>query len=183
MFDGKEYGPFVTLVVIDKAREKRNEDWLDKMADMMILRKYVSHATEGRILPRNFGYIDVNCFGNQLSNALRFDVKKDLPLTLIFRPLIGGNSGEGIFKRDRVKFNAYSGARYINSLIEGEKNLLMDDGTEDKIIDKTSASKSLGYREVVIDLWDNSCVKKSKSGKIAQEEKEPMSHERDNDDL
>lgn len=55
------------------------------MADMMIVRRYASHVTEGRVLPKNFGYIDVNCFGDQLTNALRYDKKKDLPLLVLFR--------------------------------------------------------------------------------------------------
>lgn len=84
-FKGKKYSPFIPLIVIDKQRQKRNEEWLDRMADMMIVRRYASHVTEGRVLPKNFGYIDVNCFGDQLTNALRYDKKKDLPLLVLFR--------------------------------------------------------------------------------------------------
>ena len=89
----KKYGPFITFVVIDKKRQKRNEEWLERMADMMIVRKYTGHSTEGRILPQNFGFIDVSCFGDQVSEALRYNKKKDLPVAVIFRPLIGGKPG------------------------------------------------------------------------------------------
>jgi hypothetical protein len=167
------------MVIIDSKREKRNEDWLDKMADMMIVRKYISHATEGRILPNNFGYVDINCFGNQISKALRLDVKKDLPATVIFRPLMGGKPSEGIYKRDKIRFNAYSASQYLNKHIQDEKKLLLDDKVND-FHDVKTAALSLGYREVVIDLWDNSCVKKNEYGEA---EKLEGSLNKDHDDL
>lgn len=72
-------------MLIDVKKERNNEDWFDKVADMMIVRKYAAHQTEGRLMPQNFGYIDVNCLGDQLLTSFRLDRKKDLPKLVLFR--------------------------------------------------------------------------------------------------
>lgn len=89
----------------------------------MIVRKYVAHSTEGRLMPQNFGYIDVNCFGDQLLSTLRLDRKKDLPRLIVFRKSLDGSPSEGIYALDEAKFNGYSAARFLNKLVTRERSL------------------------------------------------------------
>ena len=112
-FADKTYGPFSAFVLIDSKREKKNEEWYDKVADMMIVRKYV-------------GYIDVGCFGEQILNTFRLDAKKDLPKLVVFRRLQNGRPGEGIFAMEEGKFSGYSGARFLHKLITKETSLGSD---------------------------------------------------------
>lgn len=118
---GKSYGPFSAIVLVDAKYERSNEEWYDKLADMMIVRKYAAHATEGRLMPQNFGFIAVDCFGDQILTAFRLDKKKDLPKLIVFRKLLDGKPGEGIFTMDEGKFNGYTGAKFLNKLILRER--------------------------------------------------------------
>ena len=167
-------------MLVDAKKEKNNEEWYDKLADMMIVRKYAAHATEGRLMPSNFGYIDVSCFGSQILSTFRLDPKKSIPKLIIYRRRNGGKPGEGIFAIDEGKFDGYSGAKFLHKLITREMAVKVEVEDQEFMTKKEKADlDKLGYREVVIDLWNNSCKPiKAAEDSSASKNSNPSSKER-----
>lgn len=60
---------------------------------------------------------------------------------------------------DEVKFSGYTGAKFINTLMTREQSLSSQEEDLDMMTKKEKdKQEKLGYREVTIDLWDNSCL-------------------------
>ena len=96
-------------------------------------------------------------------NTFRLSKKKDLPKLLVFRRLLDGKPGQGIFMMDEGKFNGYSGAKFIAKVIQSEKAALSATNDPEMRLAKDKANdEKLGYREVIIDLWNNSCAPSTK---------------------
>lgn len=93
---------FLLLFMVDKAKEVRNDQLIDRLNDMLILNKIASNKAAA-------GYIDVNCYP-YLTELFRFR-EKDVPLLVIF------DTQESSYIRSDFKLNIYDGKGLIEKAV------------------------------------------------------------------
>jgi hypothetical protein len=95
---------YFLLFMLDKAKELRNDQLVDRMNDMLVLTKFGGSKTAS-------AYIDVNCFP-QLTETFRFR-ESDLPLLVIY------DSVKKSYLRSEFKLNIYDGKDLIEKSVFG----------------------------------------------------------------
>lgn len=97
---------FYLLFMVDKIKEEKNDQMVDRLNDMLILNKFGGKRVAS-------AYIDINCFP-YLSELFRFQ-EKDVPLLVIY------DSKESSFLRSDFKLNIYDGRDLIEKAVLGRR--------------------------------------------------------------
>ena len=144
---GEEYGEKRLLFLVDKKKDIANEDWEERMVAMKVVRKYFVDSVGSIRAVLNTAFVDINCFGPILEEAFRFKLGKDVPVILLFRPLVGGRPGEGLFLRDLNRLSKYNGKDFVNRVAD---------------LEKLGSIEKLGYIKTRVNLWNNLCLSAGK---------------------
>lgn len=97
---------YFLLFIVDKEREQKNEQWVDRMNDMLVINKAGGKKVAS-------AYIDFRCFP-YLAEVFRFQ-EKNVPLMVVY------DSKESAYIRSDSKLNIYDGRDLIEKAVYSDE--------------------------------------------------------------